>query len=73
MKTLQEIRKEVETVYATINDWNTDNNLLDMAYPQHDGVKDADAISEMMLLRQSLNRMIQACNIGVLHINGITE
>lgn len=37
--------------------------MLDLAYPKKDGEQDADVISEMMLLRQSSNRLSKACNI----------
>ena len=35
--------------------------LLDLAYPNHDGVQDADVVSVMMLLRQTLNSLSVAC------------
>ena len=37
--------------------------MIDLAYPNHDGVQDAEVVSEMMLLRQSANSLSVACNI----------
>lgn len=39
--------------------------LLDLAYPKHDGEQDADAVSDMMLLRQTLNGLSCACQIWI--------
>lgn len=39
--------------------------MLDLAYPKHDGEQDADAVADMMLLRQSANGLSKACNILV--------
>lgn len=66
-----ELRNQIESLYAVINDWNSKGTkpLLDMAYPQHDGNADGEAVAELMLLRQSLNTLSRACEIGINHIS----
>lgn len=59
------VRDKAEKAYEAINDIITSYGfeMLDLAYPKKDGEQDADVISEMMLLRQSSNRLSKACNI----------
>lgn len=64
---LNTANNEVEKVYELINDLVSNHGLemVDLAYPNHDGVQDADVVSDMMLLRQSANSLSKACNILV--------
>lgn len=61
------VNNEVEKVYELINELISNHSLdmLDLAYPKHDGEQDADAVVDMMLLRQSANGLSKACNILV--------
>lgn len=56
-----------ESAYIIIKDHMSEGlvSLIDLAYPNHDGKQDADAVSDMMLLRQSLNSLSQACQIWI--------
>ena len=60
-------RNVAENAYQTINDRMSEGlvTLLDLAYPNHDGEQDADVISDMMLLRQTLNGLSHACQIWI--------
>ena len=60
-------RNKVDNVYELINDLvsNHSIDMLDLAYPKHDGKQDADAVAEMMLLRQSANNLSEICSILV--------
>lgn len=60
-------RNKVDNVYESINDLvsNHSIDMLDLAYPNHDGKQDADAVAEMMLLRQSANSLSKVCSILV--------
>lgn len=60
-------RNKVDNVYELINDLvsNHSIDMLDLAYPKNGGKQDADAVAEMMLLRQSANSLSEACNILV--------
>lgn len=64
---LNTAKNEVEKVYELINDLISNHGLemIDLAYPNHDGVQDADVVSDMMLIRQSANSLSKACNILV--------
>lgn len=64
---LNTLYNEVEKAYGFINDFlgNHGLDMIDLAYPNHDGVQDADVAADMMLLRQSTNSLSKACNILV--------
>ena len=73
MKSINEIKNQVESIYKTLNEWVSEGTtpLLDSAFPEHDGVADIDVISDMMLLRQSLNSLSKACEIGADHLTNV--
>ena len=62
-----------ETFYKHLNEFISQGTtpLLDLAYPNHDGNLDADAIGNLMLLRDRLNSIINGCNIAINHINEV--
>ena len=64
---LIEVKNKAEKAYEAINDLISNHciEMVDLAYPKHDGEQNADVISEMMLLRQSVNSLSTACNILV--------
>ena len=64
-KDIVSVNKEVEKVYKIVNDLISlhEMDMLDLAYPEHDGEQDANAVAEMMLLRQSANGLSDACKI----------
>lgn len=67
-KNIIETRYKIESVYALINEFVSNNSYLDMldlAYPNHDGQEDTDATSDMMLLRDSANGLSTVCSILV--------
>lgn len=59
------VENKAEEAYQVINDLMSNHylELLNLAYPKHDGEQDADAVAEMMKLRQTTNLLSQACNI----------
>lgn len=61
---INEVLNQVEKVYQSINDLISlhDLDMIDLAYPNHDGIQDTDVTSDMMLLRQSANSLSRACN-----------
>ena len=64
---LIEVKNKAEKAYEAINDLIRNHciEMVDLAYPKHDGEQKADVISEMMLLRQSVNSLSTACNLLV--------
>lgn len=64
---LIEVKNKAEKAYEAINDMisNYGIEMIDLAYPKQDGEQDAEVISEMMLLRQSVNSLSTACNLLV--------
>lgn len=57
----------VNSAYNEINDMISFKGIemIDLAYPKHDGVQDADAVSDLMLLRQDANGLMHACEMLV--------
>lgn len=70
---LNTANNEVEKAYELINDLVSNHGLdmIDLTYPNPDGVQDADVVSDMMLLRQSANSLSKACNILVKKLTDI--
>lgn len=67
MKTIKSITKNADKMYAELNQWVSEGRipLLDLAYPNHDGNQDAEAVAEMMELRDRLNAIMNACKVGI--------
>lgn len=61
------VKNQVEKAYQAINDLVSLYGLemIDLAYPNHDGIQNADIIADMMLLRQSADNLSSACNVLV--------
>ena len=66
-KNLTDVKTEAERAYELINDLISHHSLdmMDLAYPGHDGEQDADVVAEMMRLRQTVNSLSVACDILV--------
>jgi hypothetical protein len=61
---IQKVEKNAGIAYQDINNLMSDEiALLDLAYPRHDGEQDADAVGEMLYLRQSVSALKKACEI----------
>lgn len=63
-------RKVAEGAYQIVNDRMSEGicELIDMAYPNHDGVEDPDVIANMMLLRDTLQSLSKACEIWTMQL-----
>lgn len=66
-KNLTDVKNKAEKAYELINDLISHHSLdmMDLAYPGHDGEQDADVVAEMMRLRQTVNSLSVACDILV--------
>ena len=66
-KNLTDVKNKAEKAYELINDLISHHSLdmMDLAYPEHNGEQDADAVAEMMSLRQTVNSLSVACDILV--------
>lgn len=64
------VANAVENVDRELNKQNLSSltNLLDLVYPNHDGIKDIDAVSDCMILRQSLEKVANLCNLWVTNL-----
>ncbi len=67
MKTaeIKKLNEQAENTYQAINHMMSQKSLelLDLAYPNHDGEQDAEAVAKMMTLRQTLSSLATACKI----------
>ena len=68
---IKQIRKSVEETYALLNENNSEGliPMLDAAYPEKDGEIDAEIASELLLLRDSLQNLLYACQANIEKIN----
>lgn len=68
-------KNKVKNVYQLVNDLISYHGMemLDLAYPKHDGEQDAEAVAEMMLLRQSANSLADACKLLVSKLTDAIE
>ena len=62
---LTKLNEEAQNTYQAINHMMSQKSLelLDLAYPNHDGEQDSEAAAEMMMLRQTLSNLATACEI----------
>lgn len=66
MKTsdITKVDNSVSIAYRDVNMLLSDEiALLDLVYPRHDGVQDADVVGELLYLRQSAASLRKACEI----------
>lgn len=61
------VRDIINAAYSEVNEMVTFRGvaMLDLVCPCHDGRQDAEAVSEMMLLRQDANGLMRACEVLV--------
>lgn len=62
---INSINTDVCNIYNSLNDAasNCGLELADLAYPNHDGVQDANTVGDMMMLRMNLNNLREICRI----------
>lgn len=61
---IRKVEKNASKTYQDINHLMSDEiALLDLAYPNHDGEQDADAVGGMLYLRQSVSALKKAREI----------
>ena len=68
-------RKVAEGTYQIVNDRMSESicNLIDIAYPNHDGVQDPEVIADMMLLRDTLQSLSMACEIWTKQLTEVIQ
>ena len=67
--------KVAEDAYQIVNDRMSEGicELLDMAYPNEDGVQDPDVIADMMMLRNTLQNLSKACDIWTKQLTEVIQ
>lgn len=67
---IRNIETNVSNAYRLLNDLNGRGmELLDLSFPNHDGVQDEKATGELMYLRQSVNSLKNACELMIKKLN----
>ena len=67
--------KVAEGAYQIVSDRMSEGicELLDMAYPNQDGVQDPDVIADMMMLRDTLQSLSKACDIWTKQLTEVIQ
>lgn len=75
MEKILELTKETGKTYTYVNEFISGSNLhiLDLMFPNHDGVSDPVAVANVMLLRENLHNLRKACEIAVNQLTGSLE
>ena len=68
-------RKVAQGTYQIVNDRMSEgiSNLIDIAYPNHDGEQDPEVIADMMLLRDTLQSLSKACEIWTKQLTEVIQ
>lgn len=72
LEELDSMRSSAETFYSTLNRFlstASDNWMVDLVCPNHDGVSDNDAASDLMLLRDTIANISRGCDMLVTNLN----
>lgn len=59
---IKKLNNDVESVYERLNEFTSFEDLIEMAYPNLDGIADDNAIADMMLLRDNLSALLKVTN-----------
>lgn len=51
---IKKLNNDVESVYKRLNEYTSFEDLIEIAYPNLDGIADDKVIADMMLLRDKL-------------------
>ena len=66
IQNIQSIAQNVEKTYGMLNELGSNGlEVLNLAYPNHDGVQDDKVIGELMYLRQCVNSLKNACELAI--------
>lgn len=66
IQNIQSISQNVEKTYGMLNHLGSNGlELLNLAYPNHDGVQNDKAVGEFMYLRQCVNSLKKACELAI--------
>lgn len=59
---IKKLNNDVESVYKRLNEFISVEDLVEIAYPNLDGIADDNAIADMMLLRDNLSSLLKVTN-----------
>lgn len=67
--------KVADGAYQIINDRMSEGicELIDMAYPNQDGVQEPEVIADMMMLRDTLQSLSKACDIWTKQLTEVIQ
>lgn len=73
IENLIELTKKVSHVYGHVNSMGSHKSIemIELAYPNQDGVQDDEVISEMFRLRANARMLSMACDILVKNLTVI--
>lgn len=64
---IQNLEQNVSKTYEMLSELVSNHSieLIDLAFPSHDGVQDEKAVGELMYLRQSVYSLQNACKLAI--------
>lgn len=70
MKSISKTNVSVEKAYSELNQFISEGYtaILDMAYPDHDGVQDAETMSELIALYNNCANLMRGCKLAMKQI-----
>lgn len=67
---IQTVAQNVSEAYGLLNELNSNSlELIELAFPNHDGMQNSKSVRELMYLRQCVNSLKNACNLAIKNLN----
>ena len=67
---IQNIEQNVSKAYGMLNELGSNGlELMDLAFPNHDGDQDQKVVGELLYLRQCVNSLKNACELAIQKLN----
>ena len=73
--TIEQMTEMAETFYRNLNAFISMGSmqLIDRAFPEHDGNADADIVANMMILRDSLYGIQRGCDLSIRDLSDVID
>mgnify|MGYP004462043325 CR=1 FL=1 len=66
IQNIQSISQNVDKTYGMLNELGSNGlELMDLAFPNHDGIQDQKVVGELLYLRQCVNSLKNACELAM--------
>ena len=70
LQNIQNMSQNVDKTYEMMNELNSKGlELMDLAIPNHDGIKDQKVVGELLYLRQCVKSLKRSCELAITKLN----